>query len=193
MPLASAPRPTPPAYAHAPIDGFTSIELMVTVAIVGVLAALAVPSFQTLMERWRVRQASNDLESAFYLARSEAIKRGGKVTMEKYPNTQGGCQNASTAQEWGCGWVICLDENNNGTCNAKEPKLQEVRLPGDVNIMRKPSGKSLKFTHHGMANGGNMLSFTLSPAATGVSSSATRTVCISSGGRVRIRAGKAIC
>ena len=43
--------------------GFTAIELMVTVAIAAILAALAAPSFSSLTERWQVRQAADDLRS----------------------------------------------------------------------------------------------------------------------------------
>lgn len=63
-------------------NGFTAIELMVVVSIVAILAALATPSFTPLIERWRVRSAAEDLTSTIYYARSEAIKRGGGITVE---------------------------------------------------------------------------------------------------------------
>lgn len=173
--------------------GFSLIEAMVVVAVLSVLAAVAAPSFQPLLERWRVRQVGSDLENTLYYARSEAIKRGGGITIEKYPNTAGGCQNASTTQEWGCGWIVCHDLNNNGTCNANEPKLRELHLSGNVNVMRKPSGKSLKFDRYGMTNGNNTLSFTLLPASTGVSSNDTYTLCVAAGGRIRTLPGEIDC
>ena len=63
-------------------QGFTAIELMVVVSIVAILAALAAPSFTPLIERWRVRSAIEHLTSTLYFARSEAIKRGGGITID---------------------------------------------------------------------------------------------------------------
>src|SRR5690606_8776794 len=61
--------------------GFTLIELMVAVSVLGVLLAIALPSFQPLIERWRVRQVESNLEASLQFARSEAIKRGGHIIM----------------------------------------------------------------------------------------------------------------
>ncbi|WP_404299870.1 GspH/FimT family pseudopilin [Alicycliphilus denitrificans] len=172
--------------------GFTAIELMVVIAIVAVLASLAAPSFTSTIERWRVRQAAEELQSSIYYARSEAIKRGGNVTMRKHPQGTDGCQEAGTTQEWGCGWFIFVDSNNDGTRQTSEELLQTIPPPNRLNIMRKPTGNFLRFDRYGMT-GGNMLSFTLSPAGPGVTSPATRTLCMSSGGRIRIREGEVIC
>ena len=86
--------------------GFTSIELMVVTGIVAVLAALAGPSFSLMIESWRVRDATESLRSTLMLARSEAIKHGGQVAIEKLPNNTNGCTSASSNQDWDCGWII---------------------------------------------------------------------------------------
>ncbi len=58
------------------IKGFTLIELVVTVFIVGVLAAVAAPSFQSLIVGTRLSGEMNALIGALNVARSEAQKRG---------------------------------------------------------------------------------------------------------------------
>lgn len=62
-------------------SGFTMIELMITVVVLAIIAAIAVPSFQTLVENNRITTQSNALLGALQLARSEAIKRGVNVSV----------------------------------------------------------------------------------------------------------------
>ena len=66
--------PNQNAQVHSQTEaGFTAIELLVTVSVVAILAALAAPSFKPLIDRWRVRNALESMQSTLFLARSEAI------------------------------------------------------------------------------------------------------------------------
>ncbi|AVP57324.1 general secretion pathway protein GspH [Pulveribacter suum] len=172
--------------------GFTIVELMVVVAILAILAALAAPSFAPIVERWRVRQAVEGLQSTLYYARSEAIKRGGKVVLRKNPQDTEGCQQADLVQAWGCGWFVFVDTNDNGTRQASEELLQTIPPVRNLDVMRTPSGEFLRFDRFGMA-GANMQSFTISPVGPGVTSPATSTLCMSSGGRIRVLTGDVVC
>lgn len=57
------------------LHGFTLVELMVTLSLIGILVSVGVPSFHGLMERNRLTTSINQFVSSLTLARSEAIKR----------------------------------------------------------------------------------------------------------------------
>lgn len=171
-------------FPHRISRGFTAVELMVVVAIVAVLAALAAPSFLPMIERWRVNQAVEELKSTLYFARSEAIKRGGRIGVQKNPNS-GKCTLASTTQEWGCGWFVFIDSNGNNKWDAAEEILQTTPAPTGLAINKNPSGANMNFNSFGAANSINLFSFTFSPDRVGVSSPATTSLCFSSAGIIK--------
>ncbi|TGN38449.1 GspH/FimT family pseudopilin [Marinobacter confluentis] len=61
--------------------GFTIIELMVVVAVLAIVATVAVPSFQQIIENNRLATESNRIYSAMSFARSEAVRIGDDVSL----------------------------------------------------------------------------------------------------------------
>ena len=76
--MANSPGPARPRL-HARQNGFNLLELMVTIAIVGIVAAIAYPSMQEVLAAQRVRAASSALHEALIMARAEALKRNTTV------------------------------------------------------------------------------------------------------------------
>jgi prepilin-type N-terminal cleavage/methylation domain-containing protein len=71
--------------SHARKNGVTLVEMMVGVAIVGILLAVATPSLSAFMERRRVVAAAGEIASLFAFARSEANVTSGTVNMHFEP------------------------------------------------------------------------------------------------------------
>lgn len=80
--------------------GFTLIELMVTIAVMAILMAIAVPSFNEVALHSKLNSVSNNFVASAHLARSEAIKRNGTVTL--CASSDG----SSCTGAWKDGWVV---------------------------------------------------------------------------------------
>lgn len=87
--------------------GFTLIELMVTVVVVAVMAALAAPSMVQFIYSARLNSAASQFQADLQMARREAIKRNAHVLM--CPGTTAGA--CGTGSDWSSGWLVCYDNS----------------------------------------------------------------------------------
>jgi len=121
--------------------GFTLVELMVTLAVVGILAAVAVPAMTSLIAGNRLAGASSELTSSLQLARSEAIRRNAQVTI--CASSNGTTCSAST--DWSR-WIVTGPDNSAAAGAANDvilthtaPTALRVRGPS-AGIVFRPSG-----------------------------------------------------
>lgn len=104
--------------------GFTLVELMVVVALLGVLLALAAPPFANALQRQRERSAAQELFDAMQLGRAEAMRLGRPVVLRRVEP----CAANRVNGMWACGWRMFVDQNANNLADAGEPLLLEGGL-----------------------------------------------------------------
>jgi type IV fimbrial biogenesis protein FimT len=107
------------------LRGFTLIELMVTIAIVAILATVAAPSFNEAILSSRLTAFANNFVASAQLARSEAIKRNGTVTLCRSADQE----SCATSEGWQQGWIVFQDKDGNGVFDSGD----------DTIIQRQPS------------------------------------------------------
>ena len=138
-----------PNFSSTANRGFTTVELLVTLAVVGVTLAIGLPSMASWAARARLSSLSEDLLVHLHLARSESIKRGGAVVLCKSADGET-CTSAGT---WSQGWIIFHDADNNGVRGPREAIVQRMgalpegwRLAGNSAVSRyisyQPSGST---------------------------------------------------
>jgi len=69
--------------------GLTLMELLLSVTILGILAAFAVPDIALLLNRQRLRDAQNELNSVYRVTRWEAARSGSDTTFRFTPSSGG--------------------------------------------------------------------------------------------------------
>ncbi len=95
-------------------NGFTIIEMLFVIVIIGIGMAIAVPSFQGMLERNRLATQANDLSMAISLARSEASRLGKVVSLQAAGGIVG--------NEFGAGYCIVI--GSPGDCGSPTQVLR---------------------------------------------------------------------
>jgi type IV fimbrial biogenesis protein FimT len=129
--------------------GFTLLELMVALTVVGILVGVAVPSMRTMLLNNRLTSISNDLLASLQHARTEAIKRQSNVVL---------CATAdSTAANPTCtngaatGWIVFQDSNGNWQADGAEPVIERHPAIDPAILVRSDGQPVLSFASSGFA------------------------------------------
>jgi type IV fimbrial biogenesis protein FimT len=134
---------------HSQQQGFTLMELMVALAVAGIILGIAVPNFRDFMRNSRLTSASNDLIASVNLARTEAVKRQLPVAICATANPNGTPPNCSGA--WASGassaWAVWVDFDNDWVIdnNVNEPVLRRHEALDASITMRSDNSGRVKY------------------------------------------------
>lgn len=148
--------------------GFTLVELMVALALLSILAAIALPAFDSFTLSNRLRNYANDFAAAARLARSEALKRNAPVRL---------CMSADGATctnsgSWEQGWLVVTAADE--VVRAWPAAVSGYRVTSATNL--------LTFQANGMGAGMNVVICRQAPSVGGQE----RVVTVSTLGRTEV-------
>lgn len=120
------------------MHGFTLIELMVTLAVLAIILAFAVPNMSTFSKKQAVRSTTDELLLSMVYARSEALKRNESIYI------------LPAAGGWNNGWCVTQSGAN---CNVQSKLLRSFN-PSGKNLVLSGFDSQVKFDQRGMRAAG---------------------------------------
>jgi prepilin-type N-terminal cleavage/methylation domain-containing protein len=151
------------------LAGFTATEILVVIGIVGILAAIAVPSMSKMLQQQSVRAASYDLNADLVYARSQAITRATSVTIT----------GASTT-DFNKGWTI-TEAAGGTTLRTQGSRTGKITFTGNANVYT--------FDKTGRVTVGAPAQWAIAPTESGAQDYMKRCVKLDPSGRPRTNEG----
>ncbi len=108
-----------------PQRGMSLVELAVGLLIVGILLALAAPSYTGWIQNTKIRTTSEAILNGLQLARTEAVRRNTRIRFQLTDTILAGCANSTS----GANWVVSFDDPTNLCANAL---LTDATDAGDI-------------------------------------------------------------
>lgn len=109
--------------------GFTLIEVLITIALIAIFAAIAVPSYRALTANNQIISALNDFANTLGAARAAAVARGETVIVCPSTNALSTknptCSSQSAnSQQWNTGWISFVDTDGSNSFDAGDVILR---------------------------------------------------------------------
>ncbi len=128
------------------IQGFTLVELLVALAIAGILVSFGVPSYNRFAQRQSLSNETNNLLSDLNFARNLAVDKGTNVSLV-----------SNNGSDWEGGWVITQDLPTNPV-TTKNVRIKQ-QVSGNITITE--NGGLSKVTYDSQGGASTLVNFTI--------------------------------
>lgn len=168
-------------------QGFSLVEMMVALAVLGILASIAIPAYSTMVLSHNLASQANSLLTSLHLARSEAIKRNARVVACKSASGM----DCTGSGSWQQGWIVFEDTNNNASLDDEEILLRRIQaLPAGYSLTgNAPVARYVSYTPLGLTKmtSGAFQAGTLTLCHPSAGNGEARQIVINISGRPRIQ------
>jgi type IV fimbrial biogenesis protein FimT len=168
-------------------EGFTFIELIVTLAVLSIVLAIAIPSIDT--QSSKTLHYAREFKAALSYARGEAVNRSRPVIVCASTNAEADSPACADEDTWHSGWIIYYVNNAGESVILRRHQA----LEGDITVnVTEPLAAvgSLAFTAQGYSNEDDLVEFEFCTAS---NVTAGRTIVVATGGRAMRLQGRTDC
>lgn len=166
------------AHHERAAHGFTLTELLVTLAIAGILAMIGAPAMGSLLARTRDATTEAAVANSLRHARSAAVMRNARVLV--CPSRDG--RRCNPGDDWQHGWIVAKDADHDGQPDANAQLIfAQAAMPAGTRVITSVGRGQLAFHPNGGAGGSNAR-FTICHA----NARAGKAVIVANSGRVRL-------
>lgn len=163
--------------------GFTLTELLIALAITGILAMIGAPAMGSLLARTRTASAEAAIAGTLRHARSAAVLRNARVLV--CPSRDG--RQCSAGDDWQHGWIVAKDVDHDGEPDTGVPVITvQPAMPAGTRVITSIGRGHIAFQPSGSAGGSNVR-FTICHA----NAHEGKQVILANSGRVRLASADA--
>jgi type IV fimbrial biogenesis protein FimT len=134
-------------------QGFTLIEMIITMSIISILTAYGIPNYRAFKLNQTMTQEINRLSSTIRFARSQSIINGEHVILCATQSFTA-CDGIS---QWHGGWMVFADSNRNRLYDSNDRMLlHENKMNSDLQAVASIHRQKIRFDVTGFATGTNL-------------------------------------
>ena len=124
--------------------GFTLIEMMIGLAVMGILLAIALPAFDQFLQNTKIRNAAELTMTGLNLARAEAMRRNSSVRFQMVSDLTSSCSGSSVSLNWVVSVVDPTGACNQTPSDTTAPRIIQKRsaLEGTAGVAVATNGAS---------------------------------------------------